>query len=99
MKTFHGCIFMDRAELEKVGIDHPIKVEYYKTKESNENLEEYGIEVIKTEYFENDIKIETACIENITDNETKADRILNLLKQYQVTPIAAQDIVNDLIYE
>lgn len=99
MKTFHGCIFMNKSELEKVGINHPIKVEYYKTKESNPNLEKYGIEVIKTEYFDEDVKIETACIENITDSEQKADVILNLLKQYQVTPIATQDVVEDLIYQ
>ena len=99
MKTFHGCIFMDRDELEKVGIDHPIKVEYYKTKEDNYNLEEYGIEVIKTEYFGKDIKTEKVYIENITKSERRADEILNLLKQYQVTPITAEDVVNDLIYE
>ena len=99
MKTFHGCVFMDKSELEKVGINHPIKVEYYKTKESNQNLEKYGIEVIKTEYFGEDIKIEKAYIKNITDNEGKADGILNLLKQYQVTPVTAQDVVNDLIYK
>ena len=69
VKTFHGCIFMDKIELEKVGINHPIKVEYYKTIECNQNLEKYGIEVIKTEYFGEDIKIEKAKIENITDNE------------------------------
>lgn len=99
MRTFHSCIFIDRDELEKVGIDHPIKVEYYETKESNDNLEEYGIEVIKTEYFGKDIRTEKVYIENITNNESETYGILNLLKQYQVTPISAQDVVNDLIYK
>ena len=99
MKTFHGCAFIDRNELEKEGIHHPIKVEYYKICKKNEYLEKYGIEVIKTEYFDQNIEIETACIENITDSENKADGILELLKRNQVTPIIAKDVIDDLIYE
>lgn len=100
MKTFHGCIFMNKDELEKVGVNHPIKVEYYKIKEDKENLETYGIQVLKTEYLEQDvIQTETAWIENITEDETKADAMLEILKRNQVTPVIAEDVVADLMYQ
>lgn len=91
---------MDRNELEKVGINHPIKVEYYKIKEEKENLETYGIQVIKTEYLGQDvIQTETAWIQEVTEDENRADKILEVLKRNQVTPIIAKDVVTDLIYE
>ena len=31
MKYFFGCTFMSRKELANIGVEYPIKLEYYKT--------------------------------------------------------------------
>ena len=96
MKKFYGGIFMDKDKLKKVGILYPIKIEYYKTKEEG-NIDIYGIEIIKTEYQRNTVKIEKENIDRITYDETEANHILDLLKKNEVTPIIAREIVQDYI--
>ena len=98
MRTFHGCVFLSREELEKVGKNYPIKVEYYKTMEETKYSENYGIEVIKTEYIDNDIKLESIKLDNITSNEDKINNVLDVLRKNGVTPVAAEDVITDLIY-
>ena len=95
MKVFYGDIFIEREELEAEGIWHPIKLEYYKTINKDEEI--YGIDVVKTEYIKNKVIKEEKEIEYLSYDETKIDRILKLLKQYVVTPITAQDVVEDLL--
>lgn len=84
------------------GIFHPIKLEYYKTiKESrdflNINGNTYGIQVVKTEYIDKTVKIETKEISYKINNEQKIDEILELLKNNQVTPTVAEEIVEDFL--
>ena len=98
MKAFHGCIFIDKNDLEKVGINHPMKVDYYKINDNSEQSKKYGIEIVKTQYLKDNIDIETECIENITNDEAKVNGILNLLKEHQVTPVTAKDVIQDLMY-
>ena len=84
------------------GIFHPIKLEYYKTiKESkdflNTNGDIYGIQIVKTEYIDKTVKIETKEISYKITNEQKIDKILEILRNNQVTPTCAEDIIEDFL--
>lgn len=96
MKKFYGGIFMDKDKLKKVGIFYPIKVEYYKLKEEG-NIDIFGIEVIKTEYKNNDVLVEKEDIKRLTSDEDEANHILDILKENEVTPIIVREVVQDYI--
>ena len=97
MKTFFDGVFISRKQLKEAGIEYPIKLEYFKTSRK-ENVEtQYGIEIVKTEYLENNVRVETKEIENITNKEIEQDRILTLLKNNEVTPIGAKDVLEELL--
>ena len=108
LKTFFDGIFISKEHLEEAGIKYPIKLEYYKiardenVKNTNQVNEikntrgKYGIEIVKTEYLEGNVKIETKEINNITNDLDEADRILTLLRNNEVTPIGVEDVLEDL---
>ncbi len=96
MKKFYGGIFMNKDKLKKVGILYPVKIEYYKTKEEGK-IDVYGIEVVKTEYKKDRISTEEIKINRITEDETEANHILDMLKKNEVTPIVAREVVQDYI--
>ena len=102
MKSFYGGFFMKKEDLSEAGIYHPIKLEYYCTWEkrggpNKEYFSKYGIEVIKTEYLENKVNIETTEVKAITEEEKEIKDILKLLKEYQVTPITVEDVIEDFM--
>ena len=104
MKYFFGCTFMSREELANIGVEYPIKLEYYKTQTNEEDVKnvndiKYGIEVIKTSYIEEKVDVEKACIPEIIKDEAKVESMLNILKEHKVTPISAGDIIEDLLKE
>ena len=100
IKKFYGGIFIDKDNLSKEGIDYPIKIEYYKIYDNTSlnKKTQYGVEVVKTEYKNNDIIIENKEIRRITNEEVKINNILDKLKINQVTPVVANYIIEDLIY-
>ena len=102
MKTFYGGSFMKKEDLSEAGIYHPIKLEYYRTWESingilDDNISKYGVEVIKTEYLDNNINVENIKVNDITDEEKEINNILRLLKEHQVTPITVENVIEDLL--
>ena len=104
MKHFYAGTFINRDDLKKVGIEYPIKLEYYKTKSQDdllkhENEIRYGIEVVKTSYLQKEVKIENVEIAEFTQNEIMVNQILDILKRNEVTPINAEYIVEDLLKE
>ena len=104
MKYFFGCTFMSRDELANIGVDYPIKLEYYKTQTNEEDVKnqkdiKYGIEVIKTSYIEEKVDIEKIIIPEILKDEIKINRILDKLKENKVTPISAEYVIEDLLKE
>lgn len=104
MKHFYAGTFINRDDLKKVGIEYPVKLEYYKTKENrelvkNENDIKYGIEVIKTSYNHNEVKTENVQIKEFTRDEIIVNKILDVLKNNQVTPVCAEYVVEDLLKE
>lgn len=98
MKTFFDGVFIDKNKLEEADIKYPIKLEYFKTTGEEENVEtRFGIEVVKTEYLDNSVRVESKEVKNITDDFREAEEILTLLKNNEVTPIAVEDVLQDLI--
>lgn len=97
MKTFFDGVFISREHLEEAGIKYPIKLEYYKTS-GEENVEtKYGIEVVKTEYLDGNVKIETKEIKNVTNDLEEEEKILTLLRNNEVTPIGVEDVLEELL--
>lgn len=97
MKTFFDGVFIAKEHLEEAGIEYPIKLEYYKTS-GEENVEaKYGIEVVKTEYLDGNVKIETKEIKNLTNNIEEEEKILTLLRNNEVTPIGVEDVLKEIL--
>lgn len=100
MRTFFGGKFIEKEKLLEAGINYPIKLEYYKKINEeqftrNENAK-FGIIVIKTEYFNNDVKVEDKEIKYLTNDEQKIEKILNIFKENEVTPVGVDDVLADL---
>ncbi len=96
MKIFFGGRFMDREKLRKEGILYPIKLEYYKIKDLKNRNDVFGIEVVKTEYINQEIKVEKASVETFTNDEIMENAVLEALKRNEVTPISLEDVLQDL---
>ena len=101
LKTFYAGTFIDRDKLSEAGINYPIKLEYYKRINEDELINgiqpKFGVSVVKTEYTADGIRVETKDFEHITNDERQANRILKLFKENDVTPIAAEDVLTDLL--
>lgn len=99
MKTFYGDTYINREELQRIGINYPIKLEYYKTYKDDtvENVV-YGIEVVKRSYLEGNTNIEKRIIKNVNNDDSIINKILKILKENEVTPISAQEVIDDLLY-
>jgi len=99
--VFFGGIFIEKQALQDEGIEYPIKLEYYKNinedEIANHSKERYGLKIIKTEYRETDTKIEEKEINYITNDERKINKMLNLFKENTVTPVGADDVLDDLL--
>lgn len=100
MKTFFGGTFIEKEKLEESGIFHPIKLEYYKQiNEDDISLKrnaKFGILIVKTDYKENELKVETKEIKYLTNDELEENKILNIFKEHQVTPINSEEVISDL---
>ncbi len=100
MKTFFGSTFINSEKLREENKNYPIKLEYYKVineDELNKNkATKFGINIIKTEYMNNNTKVEEKAIKYLSNDEQKINEILDMLKQNEVTPICLQDIIMDL---
>ena len=104
MKHFYAGTFMNREDLKCIGIDYPIKLEYYKTKPNKDMVKneydiKYGIEIVKTSYNHNEINTENIEIVEFTKDEKLVNKILETLKRNEVTPINAEYVVEDLLKE
>ena len=99
MTTFFGGVFLNHETLAAAGINHPIKLEYYKKINEDElfqiNKAKYGISIVKTEYEQGRIKVEEKGIKYLTNDEKRANYLLNLLKENYVTPIGLDDVICD----
>ena len=103
MNTFFGSIFIEKEKLKEAGVEHPIKLEYYKIINEDEFINrynaQYGIKIIKTEYIKNNNKIEDKTIRYLSNNEQRVEDILNVFKKNEVTPVSVDDIIGDFSNE
>ena len=100
-RNWYGGILLNENELKENKIYHNIEVEYYKiTNEENKLLEEknktYGIEVIMREHINGEIIIENEKIVELTKNERIVEKVLQILKNNEVTPTTVKDVIEDL---
>lgn len=99
MRIFFNSTFIKQETLKEAGINHPIKLEYYKIINEDEMIKKekakFGINIIKTEYKKEQVKIENKKIQYISNDEKRVEEILNLLKENEVTPIAVEDVLSD----
>lgn len=98
-KVFYGDTFLNSLDMQENQIPYLIELEYYKTytELGEASSKVYGVEVIKTEHLDTGIEKETEKIELLTKDEALIDRIVKILRDYQVTPIALNDVVRELI--
>ncbi len=98
-KNFYGGFFISREQLQEAGIPYPIQLEYYKVTQSD-NLGEspttYGVQVVKKEYEQGRINIESKIKNNITSDEIYANQLIDILHKNQVTPMGLEDVIEDL---
>lgn len=99
VKTFFGGTFIEKEKLEEAGINHPIKLEYYKRINEDEFTKDkkakFGISVVKTEYINGETKTEKKDIKYLTNDESKIEDILKAFKENKVTPIGVEDVICD----
>ena len=96
-KTLYGSIFLELEDLIETPIDYPIELAYYKTNEKRNDSTIYGIEVVKNEYQKDKVNTERNVLSLFTENERKADEVLEALRKYKVTPIGANDVLYELV--
>lgn len=97
MKTFFDGVFIEKKKLEEAGIKYPIKLEYFKTSKEENVQTKFGIEVVKTEYLDTKVNVETKEVNDITSNIEEVNNILTLLRNNEVTPIGVEDVLQELL--
>jgi len=99
MRIYFGSIFIEREKLKEEGINYPIKLEYYKIINEDEMIKnenfKFGVEIGKTEYIGENIRFEKEEMKYVSNDEQKVDKLLELLKRNEVTPICMREIIYD----
>lgn len=97
MKTFFDGIFIDSNNLQNES-EYPIKLEYYKTIKTEENVEaKYGIQIVETEFIDGKVNVESKIINSISNSSEEIEKIIEILKNNEVTPIGIEDAINEII--
>ncbi len=96
-RTYYGEAFLEKEDLTETNIRHKIGLEYYTIRETKDEIDTYGIEVVKKEYKNNETNTESSSINYVSNNSQKVIEIINTLKKYKVTPIGLNDVLEDLL--
>ena len=99
LKKLYGTTTIDSSDAEEFNQNRKIELEYYKTQSNNIISEEsrpYGIEIVKKNLANEEISIENKVIHNIYSMSQDVDELLDKFIEYKVTPISAEDILEDL---
>lgn len=100
IKELYGEAIIDSRDSEELNIGERIKLEYYKAISklfANGNRETYGIGIVKKYKDTKKEKIESREINNILLEEKQTEKLLKILINNKVTPIALDDVLTDLI--
>lgn len=95
MKNFYGATYIGKETLEENHIYYPMRLEYYKIEKEENNQVFYGIEVVKTEYKEEEPKVEKNAVEHITTDETEIIEILETFKTGTVMPALIEEMLEE----
>lgn len=95
LKRLYGKTVIDSSDSDELAKDYKMELEYYQIEKETDS-KPYGIKIVKKNVENYAINIEEKVIENICDNEEKASKILNILVSGKVTPIGADDILDEL---
>lgn len=97
-KRYYGEARFNGRELVETNKKGLIKLEYYGTKNIlQEDIIEYGIEIVKKEYQNRQFIQESNSVNNIVQNEREMEELIMLLKRNKVTPIGLEDVIGDLV--
>ena len=95
-KRLFGKTIIDSSDSDEIKDNEKIELEYYETHNLvGKNIRKYGIEVIKKKEMDEKFNIESKIVNNISNEETKIDRLLEILMLNKVTPISVDDIISD----
>jgi hypothetical protein len=102
-KKFYGRTILNAEELEGIDRGYKAELEYYRVdniNSSNSVKEEsilYGIEVVKKERLnDGNLNTEKNIVKYISQDKGQVDKMLKKLYTYQVTPVALENIIDDL---
>ncbi len=96
MSTLKSKYKVEKLELQdliEAHMKHLIELTYYKIKDANQ----YAVEIVKIEYLGKNTKQESKKTNLLTDNETKANKVLDILARNRVTPIGLEDCLAEII--
>ena len=96
-KSFFGRTVIDSSDSEDLKSNEKIELEYYETHNLlEENERKYGIEVVKRNQKNEKFNIESKIVNNISKEENKVNRLLEILMINKVTPVTVDDIISDI---
>ena len=101
IKTFYGNAILTENDLKETEITNKIELDYFKVEMPNETQKEdapklYGIEIVKKEYLDDQNFVqEKKCINSISQSESYVTELLDKVKNFKVTPVALQYVVED----
>lgn len=92
LKSLYGTERLELQDIIETQMKHLVELTYYKIRETNQ----YAVEIVKTEHLGGRLKVESEKMDLFTDNETKTDHILDILKRNKVTPIGLEDTMIEI---
>lgn len=84
---------INEETLQENGIRNHVRLKYFKIQNEPNK---YGIEVEKTEYKDDFMKIENEKIKEVTNDEKVVEEMLYSLKKGYVTPCGLTDIIEEI---
>ena len=98
-KRLYGMATIDCSKSDEVKENGTIELEYYKTKSNmmlSENSKPYGVEIIKRNVKNEITNIEQKVVNHLFKQEKEISQLLETLIKNKVTPIALDDIIEDM---
>ena len=94
LKKFYGKTVLDNSDSDEIRKDFKIELEYYQIEDETFN-KPYGIEIVKKDTEENENHVENKIVDSICCDKQDVDALLEILVRNKVTPIIAEEIVED----
>ena len=94
---YYGATILNETDLLEANIKSKIELEYYGTQEIKNKQTYYGISIVKKEHYIDKIRFEKNAVDRVSTNESVVSKIIETLKKFKVTPIALNDVLDDLL--